>query len=283
MEDKTIAVEDGVEVLYRYKYLPFGGGVPPAQCEGSLKMLTEGTLKFTCPLDFNDPFDCMPAYEPDSYKNFEKYRPDLLPRYGKSQRLSPAERIRQKPVLKKNVENAVKSGEYAKGLASNVGVFCMSRTPCNTLMWSHYANSHKGFVVEFRISMNAPRELVEFILPFKVDYVNERPILNWALSGGENLKQYYLTKSLDWEYEQEERIIIPDRKAGIYPYSREHFLCSVIAGAKMSDSDYEVLRQAIGKASHEAGKTIPLRRARLASHKYKVYVPGHPSSTIGNE
>lgn len=44
---------DSEDVFYRYKYLPFN--------EGSLKVITEGTVKFTCPLDFNDPFDCQPV------------------------------------------------------------------------------------------------------------------------------------------------------------------------------------------------------------------------------
>lgn len=37
------------EFIYRYKYLPFN--------ENSLKILTEGTIKFTDPETFNDPFD----------------------------------------------------------------------------------------------------------------------------------------------------------------------------------------------------------------------------------
>lgn len=40
------------DVIYLYKYLPFN--------EGSLCVLTEGTVKFTSPLNFNDPFDCLP-------------------------------------------------------------------------------------------------------------------------------------------------------------------------------------------------------------------------------
>lgn len=31
------------------------------------------------------------------------------------------------------------------------GIFCMSKTPTNTLMWSHYASSHRGICVRFKI------------------------------------------------------------------------------------------------------------------------------------
>jgi|SRR5580658_5344823 hypothetical protein len=29
------------------------------------------------------------------------------------------------------------------------GVLCLSEAPANLLMWAHYADSHRGFVVEF--------------------------------------------------------------------------------------------------------------------------------------
>ena len=36
------------DVVYRYKYAPFDAG--------ALKMVTEGTIKFSDPRQFNDPF-----------------------------------------------------------------------------------------------------------------------------------------------------------------------------------------------------------------------------------
>ncbi|SIS82470.1 hypothetical protein SAMN05421760_105270 [Neptunomonas antarctica] len=38
--------------IYRYKYLPFDP-------DGALKIITESTIKFSNPLEFNDPFDCI--------------------------------------------------------------------------------------------------------------------------------------------------------------------------------------------------------------------------------
>lgn len=44
-----------VDNIRLYKYLPFD--------EGSLRIITEGTIKFTLPSEVNDPFDCAPDYE----------------------------------------------------------------------------------------------------------------------------------------------------------------------------------------------------------------------------
>ena len=75
-------------VSYSYKYLKFN--------EDSLKIIREGTIKFTCPLEFNDPFDCRPFIDPQSVENLPNERPDLMQKIGKPLDLSPAKRIRRK-------------------------------------------------------------------------------------------------------------------------------------------------------------------------------------------
>lgn len=252
-----------VESIYRYKYLPFS--------EGSLKMITLGTLKYTCPLEFNDPFDCMPAYDPASIDNLNINRPDLIQKVAEYHGI-PMEVARR--IAINNAHNGVESGEFARGLVSELGVVSLSRDPTNILMWSHYAEHHKGFVVELRIAMDAPRDLLDSVMPFPVVYQVERPVVDWASDF--DVKPYFLTKSRDWKYEQEERILTTSEGPGIHPYSRKHFLWSVIAGSRMSSDNYLALKGSVDQASLEIGREIPLYRAELAGSKYKLYVPGHP-------
>ncbi|MES9903809.1 MAG: hypothetical protein ABW168_14180 [Sedimenticola sp.] len=47
------------ETILRYKYVPFS--------EGSLSIIKEGTMKFTPPTEFNDPFDCAPDIDANEY------------------------------------------------------------------------------------------------------------------------------------------------------------------------------------------------------------------------
>ena len=261
----VLNVKNDVETLYRFKYLPF--------TEGSLKMITTGTLKYTCPLEFNDPFDCMPAYDPCSIDNLHLNRPDLVQKVAEYHGVSIEEAQR---IGIHNARKVVGSGEFARGLVSGLGVVSLSRDPTNILMWSHYADHHKGFVVELRIAMDAPMQLLEGIVPFPVEYRVERPVVDWAM--GCDIAQYFLIKSPDWEYEQEERILTALEGPGIRPYSRKHFLWSVIAGGRMSPEDYLVLESSVNQASLDIGREIPLYRAELARDKYKVYVPGHPAT-----
>ncbi|WLH83978.1 DUF2971 domain-containing protein [Pseudomonas sp. FP2338] len=255
------------ERLNRFKYLPF--------TEGSLKMITEGTLKFTCPLEFNDPFDCMPAYNTTSIENIHITRPDLIQAVARFHGVS-LESARELGIA--NARKGVDSGEFVKGLISNLGVVSLSRAATNLLMWSHYAEHHKGFVVELEIPMGAPSHLLEQVMPFPVVYKQARPVVDWAT--GCDIDQYFLTKSEDWAYEQEERILTTWQGPGIHPYSRQHFLKSVIAGGKMHPEYFQLLETAVNQASQEIGRDIPLYKAELAKDKYKVYVPGHPSPDI---
>ncbi len=259
--------------LFRYKY---------RDCNPSnLKIITEGTLYFSSPTKFNDPFDSSPAYDLKTIDEIYKRRPDLIKRVGDSMGLSPAKRLMKKTQFIANARRCVESGEWAKSLMSTVGVFCMSRNPCSPLMWAHYAKDHSGFVVEFKIDMNSPRELLENIIPFPVNYCKKRPILDWAASG-RNIEDYLLTKSPDWEYEEEERILEITGGPGVYPYSREHFLSSVIVGVRTNPDDLKLIRSAAEKASADIGRPIPIYQARLSNTDYKVYIPDHPAPLLSS-
>lgn len=259
------------QTLYRYKYRDIN--------PGNLKIITEGTLRFSSPLDFNDPFDSAPAYCRKSILELYQRRPDLLKRIGDAQGLSPAKRLMKKGRYIHNALKVVESGEYGRAFMSTVGAFCVSRNPCNPLMWAHYADDHKGFLVEFRVFMDPPDRDHDRMIPLPVSYSDKRPILDWAASQAD-INGYLLTKSTDWAYEEEERMLATVEGPGFYEYSRQLYLHSVTAGVRVSDGDFELLQEAVAKASLETGKEIPLYRAELSPSSYKVYIPNHPDPRV---
>lgn len=86
----------------------------------------------------------------------------------------------------------------------------------NRLMWSHYADSHRGFCVEYDYSNAGEIDLSK--LPLPVIYDENRPLLPWepALNNTpENVEKActqllmgLLIKDKAWEYENEWRIFI---------------------------------------------------------------------------
>ncbi|WP_104029329.1 DUF2971 domain-containing protein [Vibrio jasicida] len=99
------------------------------------------------------------------------------------------------------------------------GIVSLTETPDNLLMWSHYADEHKGVVVEFIIDENDPFEMFNTThIPKSSDAVfkkvNYRKLRNYPFTVNEqNFKSirdhYYLTKSDEWIYEKEHRFIFP--------------------------------------------------------------------------
>ena len=89
-------------------------------------------------------------------------------------------------------------------LSSLFGILSLSRNHRNMLMWSHYADSHTGFVVALdenhSFFSDSGRE--EFNPPLKrVTYRHNRKISELP-----TLDSLYCEKSLDWAYEEEERL-----------------------------------------------------------------------------
>ena len=118
--------------------------------------------------------------------------------------------------------------------------FCVSKNPACNLMWSHYADSHKGFCIEFKS---------EYLKAKKIAYKERIPRLkiidllkikfNVDLAIGEKLHVALETKLIEWSYESEYRFmadnsmaekIRADKNNGFY--YETHYVESVIFGIR---------------------------------------------------
>lgn len=264
------------KTILRYKYVPFD--------EGSLCIIKDGTMKFTRPSEFNDPFDCDPEMDVHKYlKYMSEERKDFFKKAGRKFGLSPAKRIQEKGVMLKRLENACQNGELGqKGVNNAVGICSLSRDPLNLLMWAHYAKDHTGFVVEFCIPLesqtyyedDAKKEVFNWLVPLEVKYEKEKPIINPYDDDGANYDKRFFVKGYDWAYEQEERVVDFLRGYGIHPYERKIILSSVIAGMRMCDDHFVILKNTVEAMNTELGIDVAVYRAELLKGKYALSVPG---------
>lgn len=263
---------DEENVIYRYKYLPY--------TEGALKALTDSTMKFTCPLEFNDPFDCKPYYDLANIQNIPSKRPDLFKAAGVRRGLSPAQRLQEKGKFVAKLKKRFDKGEFAQDAIARIGVVSLSKKALSIPMWSHYADFHRGLVLEFRIPVKGTKQDVlltsDRLLPFPVKYSAQRPHINIGDEPGDLVEKILLTKSLDWEYEEEERVVDQERGPGIYHYNRDEILSSVIAGMNLEDKNYGDLQLIINKIEKHNMVNLSLYKAQPKSDEYKLVVNGHP-------
>jgi hypothetical protein len=212
--------------------------------ETALKVISSRSFRWSSPLAFNDPFDNQAGFSFE--RSGDKYatatleamvrvacggvdlkKPTLfgsLARlFGQIEGMSP-DRVRQAmaetlPEMAERFEQLMPGFvEEIQGHLLNSRVLCVSEKCDNVVMWSHYADSHKGVVFKLRCIDEIDNTLLaarkvdygkEFItFPGPDEYAKhctgEEPIDLEALAW-----DICYRKHEDWAYEKEWRVIIP--------------------------------------------------------------------------
>jgi hypothetical protein len=246
---------------------------------GSLEIIKSGTLKFTQPKGFNDPFDCQFSFDSNYFSSSK-----ALKRNEKlfKNKMSPAQRVIEAHRMQKLYELNPDKLSKVSDLGDRAFICCLNQNPLNMLMWSHYAQQHKGFLIEFKFKFTSEfAELyVKDFMPFPIIYKDEYPTLSKGdgdLGGVELVNKCFLTKSPDWSYEKEYRVIRYGKyESEIQTYPRNLILSSVIAGVATSEPNFEMWGSVISETSKEIGRDIKLFRAEKINNQYAITVPDHP-------
>jgi len=195
-----------------------------------IDILRECIIRFTPPMRFNDPLEFEPSItqlvtsdqmlqmassvsDEDLMIAFEKEMPEELKGMVNFEMVKPLLRAhlpQAAQLLMQGMPNLTSSARAAmvKIMNEQVGVLALSEVNNSLLMWAHYSYSHEGFVIGFnsesswfdmkRSSHDELRHLR------KVVYSSNRPSGPLLTFNGVDL---FLTKSFEWEYEQEWRIM----------------------------------------------------------------------------
>jgi hypothetical protein len=202
---------EGSKYLYKYRHFLHLG------YKDHRRLLTNNELFFPSPDKFNDPFD---SNFPFHYEDFTRdefinyWISRMEDGYVKGQHAEIKEKIeilyrkRATPEGKKEILKIQE--DILNELRSNkIGIYSMSANCNSILSWGHYSDSHKGFCVGFY-----KEKLTEFIKSNesldlgRVEYTEKYPLINvYKSSEEEKITKLFWTKSMDWKYEEEYRII----------------------------------------------------------------------------
>ncbi len=171
-----------------------------------------------------------------------------------------------KEFLSKYFEQTLQN--FNSTLRSSVKISCFSESVESMLMWSHYADSHKGICIEYNYGSLEPGDLRRRLL-YPIIYSEELFDATTLLTDQKiNAPLIALLaamyKSPHWSYEKEWRLIIP---GGIIPEDSLYSAAPVSAiylGARISDDDKELIRGVANK------KNIPLFQMRLQHRKFAL-------------
>ena len=213
------------------------------------KIITTQKFRWSSPLLFNDPFDHQTGvkfpFNGDELADalnlaFETavfgatdFRPVVATKYGSmlSKLRTIRERLARDDVMD---EMRVAGAEIAKGFQANCDqlnsvltadlthsrVLCLTETPENFVMWSHYADEHKGAVFKLRRLQHLDHR---FLIAQRVTYSDE-PVtylpldeyvahligaVEMEVDPSERILQIAYRKHSNWGYEREWRIHMP--------------------------------------------------------------------------
>jgi hypothetical protein len=215
----TLAVHQKQIPQYLYKYRTI---------DSAEKLLDNNSLWFSNPEDFNDPFDCQIYADAD---NSEEELRELI-------RRTVTVPISEKAISKLASDSVNIPGKWEKILNDSIknimkktGICCFAGNPSNLLMWSHYTNSHKGICLKFDILEDPDF----FVFPMPVHYRTDYPHYNHLQNKDEIIKSLILSKSNEWEYEGEHRVLKVN-KTGLFEFRKE-CLKEIIFGCRSTDDD----------------------------------------------
>ena len=192
-------------------------------CEPNrIDVLENGMIRFTQPADFNDPFEASPSFSENrpELDNFllTQYLMEAEPCSDQAPCQRLADGLRLLPSLRRKhaLSLPAKMSEHRVAL-------CLSRSRSNLLMWAHYTDCHRGFVIGFDTDSEFFR-LGAFGGLKEVTYANTRgrvPEKDGCYATREELDSFnnsvFFTKSCDWAYEEELRLVRNPRDADCVP------------------------------------------------------------------
>ena len=257
-------------LLLLYKY------VPPERFD----ILSKGVVRFTQPGALNDPFEMQPHFHSlASGEYLEQSLAEELPVILRQEYERLPEAIRKavsfegllryaeakRPEVLTELRD-VWSPFVAAGIARSLpasldrklGLLCLAEESNSLLMWAHYTSGHTGFVIQFdsthpffAMKTDAPPPVGRLM---KVTYSPTRP--NLALVDADNF-DVFLTKSSEWAYEREWRMLAPLERAEAHipgvPHDVYLFrippeaICGVILGCRTTNHTKDGIRRLISE------------------------------------
>jgi Protein of unknown function (DUF2971) len=132
------------------------------------------------PRDFNDPWDCRPCYDQSILDDPEIYRERTDPSF-----------------LKSLLHDMI---GIDRPIHERFRVLCLSAKPDSVVMWSHYADKHRGICLEFSTDNE------EFSGAYKVEYCQKYPSYNLTDQSLEHNLLPLVTKSAEWSHADAEAL-----------------------------------------------------------------------------
>jgi hypothetical protein len=264
-----IASEVGHARLYHYEKF---------RREWLTTTLRDQKIYVTDPAELNDPWDLKPTYDPACLQKPEDVEEFIV-------WLRSVANPRPDPLTEARFENRVRVDsafreKFVEGFSSHNysmfgrrRIYCLTPNPCSSLMWSHYGEGHRGICLEFQLDNPV------FKGAWEVSYAEGYP--KWAPHKAlDYAMDMILTKSDEWAYEKEFRIIASNTYPDGHPLKLDGDFLKLPPGALTGVivgclGDYAE----VAKLANEYAPGLPVKRIIQIPYHYRLGIEGQAEAT----
>lgn len=231
--------------LYKYR------GLNEPQRDFTANIILHRELWWSPAAQLNDDLDCnpQPRLAGSTIKNDLAKRRLLRQMYPDL----PSRLIKQAASRRSNADFEAAMANLVAEYRAHIGVCSLSEDPAAPKLWTDYADEHRGICLRFDDVNVDPQSGLSatphFGLAMPVTYQDRRPeIPIFATDEGyEKLTAYLLTKTRQWKYEAEWRLVdFHGTGNRVFPAA---CLSGVIFGKSISEEDRKVVTDWIGMGS----------------------------------
>jgi len=191
--------------------------------------LMMGNISLRDPTCFNDPFDTLLFH----YIDYQQKKIFKVAEYD----IQPF----------RDAYKHIKVGCFAKDKIVNGKIDEKDKAFRNILMWSHYANSHKGICIRYKLNSKAIKRFQTqntFTNLYEVKYKKNVGLQDESSA---TTRKLFATKQEDWDYENEVRILHfdPENDDEFLQLSLEKIegkIEAIFFGYRCSDKDKELIK-----------------------------------------
>jgi len=279
-------------ILYKYMGGKFG-----------IEVFTKARIKYTQPDELNDPFECKPhlpgPVDPETSERIKIerningiFRQAVQQAANRGNRKERRRKNRRASIRKmeKNLNDifdrrmanlAEERRSYIRKefatYRNEIAMLCLTQSRANLLMWSHYADQHAGFVIGVDTAhpcVSRRRSETDDYNYFQpVTYSETRP--SFYVSQLTSREPVILTKSKEWCYEEEWRVVSPLELLTKDPTNGKYFhylpidaIREVYMGARISPKLRErIIRELLKRQDQHA---IRLFQMNENEHRYAL-------------
>lgn len=255
-------------------------------------------IKVSSPKDFNDPFEFLPKVtdlspeQIDAVLSNGEYLQNLY-NYGiKSGKInkpyklfmeeqnSPIGRAKlsEKMVILADVlRRACKEMQKESGDIALMTCFCegSSDNPDEILMWSHYADAHKGLRIAFDSKVLDSQDVSFIKVEYAPDRIELNPLTYWKGGHQQSIlifDKIISTKSSIWSYEKEYRWLLKPKscqkkwKHSFYPINPKAIM-EIVCGVECTSKQISAIKK-LSRAKFSSD--VKIKKAEIDDHKFKL-------------